>query len=483
MSAAQGAVAAGLRSAATREAVTLSARSEANKGITVSHYPSMTNLVRRYQHIGGNQAGIMPGFLVAVADIPDEPVMRAMTATMPHYHRQIMNDPHMQVQYHLSGYGLYNEEALVKLMGESVERYAAMTAIRLFDDQFRYASHREISAEGPTLPLEYLGILSPAQQETLAGRLHRYTGRPPTEDDVIAWVRCPALTRPGEELWVPAQLFFLGFTSSVEHHDLLFTPSFSTGTAAHVSLDRALRNALIEAVQIDSFILNWYTPNPGPAVVVDDPDIARLLAGMNLGPDSPYAVQPIFLTRPELPLPTIGVFLDRRSNQLPLISFGVQGDGDPRYAMLRGTMESAAILGLGMYSAIFDTAKVHAAVNSSPYLDLDTNVLFYASPADAEAKRRIVADRFAGSVKLSEIAGLGDEADTLAALIRMVAGVSQWATYLDITPPELADTPWKVVRVLIPELLSMCLPGMPPAAHPRMVQYGGVTNEHPHPLP
>jgi hypothetical protein len=65
----------------------------------------------------------------------------------------------------------------------------------------------------------------------------------------------------------------------------------------------------------------------------------------------------------------------------------------------------------------------------------------------------------------------------------MVAGVSQWATYLDITPPELADTDWKVVRVLIPELLSMCLPGLPPKAHPRMAQYGGVTNEYPHPLP
>jgi hypothetical protein len=83
-------------------------------------------------------------------------------------------------------------------------------------------------------------------------------------------------------------------------------------------------------------------------------------------------------------------------------------------------------------------------------------------------------------VKLSELQPLDDE---LNSLVRMVAGVSEWATYLDITPPELADTPWKVVRVLIPELLSMCLPGLPPKAHPRMRQYGGVTNEYPHPLP
>jgi len=120
------------------------------------------------------------------------------------------------------------------------------------------------------------------------------------------------------------------------------------------------------------------------------------------------------------------VFLDRRTDTLPLITFGVQGDGDPGYAFLRGAMESAAILGLGMYSAIFDTGTVHAAVNSSPYLDLDTNVLYFASPQDAEEKRAVVASRFAGSVKLSEIEGLG--ADPLAKLIAMVAGVSQWAT-------------------------------------------------------
>lgn len=455
------------------------------------HYPPMPHLLRRYRHLGGNQTGIMPGFFVSVADIPGEPEMRAMTATMPHYHRLIMDDPHLQVQYHLSGYGLYNEEAMIKLMGESVERYAAMVAIRLFDQEFRYASWREMSQEGPCLPLEYLGILSPDQQKALSGRLHRYSDRPPTADDVIAWVRCPSLTRPGEDLWVPAQLFFLGFTTSTTHQDLLFTPSFSTGTAAHVSLDRALRNALIEAVQIDSFILNWYTPNPCPAVVIDDEDVLRVLATMKLGPEADYRVQAIYLTRPELPLPTLGVYMDRKTEALPLLSFGVQGDGDPRSAILRGAMESAAILGLGMYSAVFDTTSVHAAVNSSPYLDLDTNVLYYASPQDAERKRAIIAERFSGSVKLSEIPALagvggdgsGDGDATLNALIRMVAEVSQWATYLDITPPELEGTDWKVVRVLIPELLSMCLPGMPPRAHPRMLSYGGVTNEHPHPLP
>ncbi|QSB06864.1 YcaO-like family protein [Natronoglycomyces albus] len=447
----------------------------------IKHYPPMSRLLNQYRHIGGNQTGIMPGYFVSVADVPGEPLMRAMTATMPHYHRNIMNDPHMEVQYHLSGYGMYHEEAMIKLMGESVERYAAMVAIRLCDDEFRYASYNEISQEGPAMPLEYLGILDARQQAFLASKLHRYTDRLPDEDDVIGWVKCPSLVNPGEDFWVPAQLFFLGFTTSAMHNDLLFTPSFSTGTAAHVSLENALRNALIEAVQIDSFILNWYTDTPAPAVEMDDPDLERILTDMKLvGDEASYDLKSIYLTRPELPLPTIGVYMDRKDDKLPLISFGVQGDADPKYAFLRGTMESAAILGLGMYSAIYDTPTVHAAVNSSPYMDLDTNVLFFASPDEPERKRQIVAEQFKGSIKLSEITALESE---LPDLIKMVGGVSEWATYLDITPPELADTPWKVVRVLIPELLSMCLPGLPPKNHPRMKEYGGVTNEHPHPLP
>lgn len=453
-------------------------------GLKLTHYPPMPHQLRRYHHLGGNQAGILPGYLVPVVDVPGEPLMRAMTATMPAYHRIIMDDPRMEMQYHLAGYGLYNEEALVKLMGESVERYAAMAAIRLVDGEFRYATRRQMAAEGRCLPLEYLGILDAEQQARLGGRLHRYCDRPPTEDDVIAWVHCPSLVRPGEHVWVPAQLFFLGFVTSPEHGDLLFTPSFSTGTAAHVSLESALRNALIEAVQIDAFILNWYTDTPAPEVVVDDPDLQRQYELMGLGPDSEYQPRISYLTRPELPMPTLGVFLERKAEALPQLSFGVQGDGDPKYALLRGTLESAAILSLGIHTAIFDTTTVYAGVNTSPYLDLDTNVMYYASPQDAERKREVVDQRFQGSVKLSEIPrlGTGDD-DVLPELIRMVAGVSEWACYLDITPPELADTEWKVMRVLIPELLSMCLPGLPAKAHPRMKQYGGVTNELPHPLP
>jgi thiazole/oxazole-forming peptide maturase SagD family component len=446
-------------------------------------YPGMASALKRYSGLGGNQGGILPGLLVSVASVAGEPYLRSATAAMPQYHRLALNDPHMQMQYHLAGYGMTNEEAVTRLTGEAVERYAAIMALLPFAQRVEYASYASLSSRHDCLPLELLGIYDQNQQKHLSSLMNRYSPDLPNEHDIIAWIPCPSLTRPGREIFVPAQLMFLGFRTSKAYGDKLFTPSFSTGTAAHVSLDKALLNALTEAVQIDSFILNWYTEVKAPVIQLAEAEM-QLLAASGLQPDSPYNARLTYLTRPELPLPNIGVTLVRRIRKLPYIAFGLQADSDPRYALVRGAAESTAILGIGMYSAVFDLPNVHFAQTSSAYTDLDTNVLYFASPKDADRKLQAVESRCAGQLDFESIPRYAaDDASAIKRLISDVAKVSEWATYLDITPPELADTPWKVIRVLIPELLSMCLPGFPPNWHPRMIRHGGVSNVVPHPLP
>ncbi|WP_432590363.1 YcaO-like family protein [Streptomyces sp. HD1123-B1] len=451
--------------------------------ITTRGYPGMTTALDRYARIGGNQGGILPGMLVSPAAVAGEPNLRSATAAMPQYHRLALQDPHMQMQYHLAGYGSTNEEAVTRLTGESVERYAAMMAMPLFQHRIEYASYRSLSSRHRCMPLELLGIFEPAQQERIAGMMHRYSPELPKEDDVIAWIACPSLTRPGEEVYLPAQLVFLGFRSNAEYGDKLFTPSFSTGTAAHVSLDKALLSALIEAVQIDAFILNWYTDAKAP-VIEPDADGRELLTAAGLEPDGPYEVRATYLTRPELSLPNVGVTLVRRDRELPYIAFGLQADPDPRQALLRGAAEATAILAIGMFSTVFDLPHVHFAQKSSAFTDLDSNVLYFAAPHDAERKLAAVESRTAGHMDLGSVNPYApDDESAIQTLLTELSAISEWAGYLDITPPALADTPWKVVRVLIPELLSMCLPGFPASGHPRMRSYGGVTHVVPHPLP
>jgi len=451
--------------------------------IPVRSYPAMSAAMDRYRRLGGNQGGIMPGMLVSVARVGGEPFLNAATAAMPQYHRLAMDDPHMKMQYHLAGYGQTNEEAVTRLTGESVERYAAIMAMKLFEPHVEYATYRSLSSRHSCMPLDLLGVFSPAEQSRLAGMMHRYSDSLPADDDVIAWISCPSLVHPEKNVYVPAQLMFLGFRTNEAAGDKMFTPSFSTGTAAHVSLERALLNAVIEAVQIDAFILNWYTDCPAPSIRLDA-EAWQLLRRSGLDPDGPYEVSATYVTRPELPLPNIEVTLIRKDGKLPYIACGVQGDPDPRVALLRGSAEATAILGIGSFSTIFDLPRVHFAQNGSSFTDLDTNVLYFASPQDGEPKRRAVQSRIAGSISMSDIPRLAaSDTESLHRLLAAVAELSEWSVYLDITPPELVDTPWSVVRVLIPELLSMCLPGFPASAHPRIASYGGVTNVAPHPLP
>src|SRR5206468_3261869 len=78
-------------------------------------------------------------------------------------------------------------------------------------------------------------------------------------DDVVGWVRCSSLFDPDKDIWVPAQMLFVGYRINSERNEVAFTPGFSTGTAAHSSVEKALQNALLEAIEIDALMLHWYT--------------------------------------------------------------------------------------------------------------------------------------------------------------------------------------------------------------------------------
>jgi thiazole/oxazole-forming peptide maturase SagD family component len=448
---------------------------------SLRHYPQSTFLLGQYRDfIGGNQTGILPGYFVNVAAVEGEPTMRSMTATMPNYHRLVSGDPKASMQYHLSGYGGTNEEAFIRMSGEAIERYGSLLANGLFPDRIVYASYDELSRTEDCVSLDYLGIFDEAQQSQISQMMPRYSADGPSTSDTICWLRCPSLLTSGADVYIPAQLFFLWFQPDTEKGDRMYTPSFSTGTGAHTDILRALKSALIESVQIDAFTLHWYTATPGRRVVIDSPRVRSYLEGIGLGPDGKYDIVLVHITRPELPIPNIGAYLLRRDGGFPFVSFGVQADPDPEIAAIRAITEALAITSMNTYAAVFDTMNLLFATNASAFTDLDTNVLHWASTLDQDSKVASIMKRVEGSVRLSEIAPLENPLEDLLTMLRRFG---RWGGYLDITPPELSRTPWKVVRAFVPELLSMCLPGLPPRKHPRFDQYGGVAYVEPHPLP
>jgi thiazole/oxazole-forming peptide maturase SagD family component len=304
-------------------------------------------------------------------------------------------------------------------------------------------------------------------------------------DDVVGWLPCPSLFHPGREVWVPAQMLFVGYKPSREHDEVAFCPAFSTGTAAHTSLAQALQNALLEFIEIDALMLHWYTKRAAPSLIVDNLTVASMYPGL-FSADSPYDVLALDLSA-TLPVEAhvIATALVNRKDERPLIVLGAQGHLDPASAFYRSLMEAMAIAFLGIYGPLYLPEQYFASRSGSDFTDLDRNVSFFASPEDGERKRAVLRELVCGTKVLSSLKSYdsGGNADDTAKLVRQLSSVSEYGVYLDVTPPEARPFGWYVMRVFFPELVTMCVPGVPYGAHPRFEAFGGIRNEYPHPLP
>ena len=256
-------------------------------------YPSFTHEMNNLRAINGSHTGILKSLVAPVTKIHKEPFLKSVTGSMPHYHRFILGDPEKDMNYHLSGYGRFYQEALIKFNGESVERYAGVTSSSYASTNIVYASYDEMCKKGPTMPLEYINIFSPEQQKQMNQLMPRYSPVHLRSDQTIAWVKGHSLVYPGEAIWVPRQQFFVGYEHFEGDNDPVFVPSFSTGTAAHKTTKKAMINAITEYLQIDAFIMSWYLMRKSPKVVIDNPIVLKMLEDSGLDADSPYDVIPL----------------------------------------------------------------------------------------------------------------------------------------------------------------------------------------------
>jgi thiazole/oxazole-forming peptide maturase SagD family component len=456
----------------------------ATRDIGLSFYPYGSHLVENVlKPICSEHGGIAQSLLVSPIKYAEDLSIKSVVAQMPAYHKVLLS-PHLEMQYHLSGYGTFYEEALIRLAGEAIERYSLMVAQFTLADKIVYATYEEAARRGRVVPFEYLRLFSEKDYEALNRGDYRGLQRL-ERNDVVGWVSCPSLFDADTEIMVPAQMLFVGYKLNRGRGEVAFCPGFSTGTAAHTSLAKALQSALLEFVEIDALMLNWYAALKAPAVVVDDLTLASLTPRLT-APDSAYEVLTLDLSLIKgLDAHVIGSTVINKKQERPFISFGAQGHLDPARACYRSLMEAVAVSFLGIYGPLYMPKEYLASTEGSGFTDLDRNVAFFASPDDAAVKREVFRKMTGERKALSGMKSYdtGDVRADTARLVRQLSTVSEYGVYLDVTPPETRERGWKVMRVFIPELVTMCVPGVPYSEHPRLVAHGGIRNEYPHPLP
>lgn len=444
----------------------------------LNYYPSHVHIKNNYRHIGGQHAGIVESQLLLCNVQPSAPELAICANQMPHYEQILVSDE-AKINYHLSGYGIHREEALVKLYGESVERYALLAAASMWQDRVIYHSYNEMASMHDILPWEYISIFSSEDYRELASRTNI---RSITRDDVIGWLECPSLVRAGETTYIPMQCLFIGYHVREDLGEKIFVPSFSKGSATHVNIYKALESAIMEAVEADAFMLNWYTDVRSRRLEPDNLELIGLTEKI-IG-KTPYDLTLYDFSMDDLPGSVIAAQLTNTRGKSPYILMGCSANLDPVRAAYRALSEAATIHYLAANGPMMSPVDFLGSDGES-FLNLDSNVAYWTRAEDQEKKSRILETIYEGSANLSSLKNesRGSDRENLKYIISRIAKLSRYAVYLDITPPEITGTGLKVMRVFIPELVQLSYPGFPYTEHPRVLQFGGITNEFPHPMP
>jgi thiazole/oxazole-forming peptide maturase SagD family component len=438
-------------------------------------YPSGAQVINEFRRLCSQHFGITESQIVQAAQTKHAPRLQTMTARMPHYHKILLGGK-TEMQYHLAGYGIHREEALIRLLGEAIERYALVTAAAAAQKRLFKASYNDVKSESNVMPWELINVFTDKDYKKMRGKLHFHSISP---DDKISWMWCPSLFQPGQEICVPAQCLFTGLQFEGE---IPFVTAFSKGCAAHSDPRRALRSALLEAVEADALMIRWFTLTKSRRVILDDPTLLGMIG--EVFRDLDVELVAYEYTMPGMPGHAFGVAVLSKGTRRPTVLLGTGAGLHPSATLYRTLIEAAAVFYIGYNGPVLQPRDYLVDVDDRSHTNLDSNVAYWASAKDSDVKRTFMRNLSHGEVVLGTLQNYQSTIDQeLDYVLGGLKKISRYGIHLDITPPELEDTGWSVVRVFLPELVQMSLPSFPYSGHPRLAQFGGIRNEYPHPSP
>ncbi|HVE77689.1 MAG TPA: YcaO-like family protein [Gemmatimonadaceae bacterium] len=379
--------------------------------------------------------------------------------------------------YHIGGSGVTYDEAVIRTLGETVERYAQFIAGARPRHRVVVASHEELVARGDrALVPEGLRYFSDAQLARPG-----FPFSPLRPDTVIGWVAADSLI-DGAARWAPAQLALVGYVRGPGEPQVM--SGVTTGSAAHTKLDQALRSALLELIQIDSAIGHWF--GGGAAVPIGSDRRTRPLDDLVARAVHRAGPAPRFYWLPNADLPGLTIACAIEGSEVPRLAVGLGCDLRLCRAMYKAFLEGVAVAQLAKVilfrQAVADAAGGRDGAPPTQFYDLDTNVAHYALRGRDAIRAKFGDEPAVPPSTLPPDCDAGAAGD-VRHLVKAFADTGKELTFFDLTTQDIADLGFCVVRTWSPDLVSLPLPSAPPLMHPRFRAYGGVTNEAPHPYP
>jgi ribosomal protein S12 methylthiotransferase accessory factor len=222
---------------------------------------------------------------------------------------------------------------------EAIERYCSAI---IPEERLLWASESDLRRRGyDCMPSEVFDYFTEEQyaQSNLYDRWK--------PESKMRWVLSHSLT-DGRDYYMPAQLVYCPYTW-LSNEIKIFDP-FSTGLAAHRTLEKAIYSGLCEVVERDSFMIFWHNMLPSPHIRMDsiqgkDSEIDKLLYRIRSIANLEITFKDL-TTDINIPTP-LCILRNRVNNNVAAAAFAAASDLNPIIALRKAINEC---LGTYMYA-------------------------------------------------------------------------------------------------------------------------------------
>jgi ribosomal protein S12 methylthiotransferase accessory factor len=374
------------------------------------------------------------------------------------------------------GAGIRLGDAINRAMGELVERYASLA----YDGTGRIVcSHKMLVSRGcRAAPLDSLALFSPKQLATPGFAYAEFT-----EDTAVGWIEGTNLA-DGSSIFVPGHLVSLGYLPGPYEVSTCFYPT-SSGCAVATSVEGALLAGLLESIERDAVMIRWYARMAPPML---DLDPAELL-GKPLGPQRQGLEIRFHDITVDGDVPVVSVTCIERTGRPCFFLLGAAAGLDTLTAARKALVEAGQ--GRPFIKLLANLSP--APSEGDEFRDFDSNLRFYAEPANARYIEWFLSKAGVPGRYFPEICGVKDAAGLLHVLLDRCSTMELTPIAFDLTTPEMRDCGLFACRVFVPELVPLGVPSAPFLGHPRLARFvataerdgsaGCIPAWVPHPFP
>lgn len=329
-----------------------------------------------------------------------------------------------------TGISMDPELARLAAIAEAVERYCSMAPPH--PSLLERACFRELGS-GAAIPPRNFARLSARQYRRFP------TLAPLTEDKVVEWSWSFSLTRRRLAL-VPAALVY--FSRGRRSPNNFSAEMVSSGFACHVCLHHATLTGLCEVFERDALTIAWHNRLPLTPLDPRGTAVEELLNG----PLADVGLEfQIFKVPSDGPFPVV-------------LGLGVRSDGQPHVvagAACRPDPVAAATKALFEVCQVLRRFRGRTVDRPARFTELDDHATFYATAEGAALLHRHLPTGPRMRLDAVDDCSTGAAAADLDLAVKSLDALGLEVLVSDVTTADVAQTGFRVVRVLVPGTIDM----------------------------